>query len=130
MGRLCSDGKQSAERNSEALQYMEKSWLGRNFSYTWEYQQHIAASSQKFMSILHSSVHGEPEMTVPGNISHGNTCKASRDLLQVFCEKESSIDDNTGPLKMTRPFQSVIAVDIAMVRDHDRFYLEIIYLII
>ena len=49
-----SDGKQSAEReNSKALQCMEKSWFGRNSSYTWEYQHHIGASSQKIELTLH-----------------------------------------------------------------------------
>ena len=61
IGRLYSDGNQSAEREFQ-------SWFRRNFSYTWEYQQHIGASSQKIVLILHSSVHGKTEMTVLGDI--------------------------------------------------------------
>ena len=41
--------------NSKALQCMEKSWFGRNFSYNWEYQQHIGANSQKMELILYKS---------------------------------------------------------------------------
>ena len=60
--------------NSKASQCVE-SWFGRNFFYIWEYQQHIGATSQKIEFILHSSIDWELEMTVLGNISHGNTCE-------------------------------------------------------
>ena len=71
-GRFSSDWKQCAEREFQSL---GKSWFGRGLFSTWEYQQHIGAICEKIVLILYSSIHGEPEITVHGNISHGNTCK-------------------------------------------------------
>ena len=49
------EGRLQSE-NSKVFQCMKKSWFDRNFSYTWEYQQHVDASSQKRELTLCSSV--------------------------------------------------------------------------
>ena len=46
------------EETSKALQCVRKSLFARNFSTTWDYEQHIWASSQKIMLILHSRIQG------------------------------------------------------------------------